>query len=176
VRCWREKVKPSGIRTWKTVRGPPGQHRPEAILIEQGCLADIAPQSETRYKSRRKECAYADQELQTAQRLQKAGLSAEASAVIAEKLEEAASLAQATAFDRFRAELRSEMGALRLEVGALRLEVGEKIGEVRVEVAKTRADLEHSMRVMQTVLLSAIALAVAILAGAPALLARFLSH
>ena len=68
------------------------------------------------------------QELQTAQRLQKAGLSPEASAVIAEKLEEAATLAQGTAFDRFRAELRSEMGALRSEMGALRLEVSEKIG------------------------------------------------
>ena len=156
------------------------------------------------------------QELQTAQRLQKAGLSPEASAVIAEKLEEAATLAQGTAFDRFRAELRSEMGALRSEMGALRQdmrsemgalrqemreeigalrqemrsemgalrvevsekigEVREKVGEVRVEVAKTRADLEHSMRVMQGVLLSAIALAVAILLGAPAILARFLGH
>ena len=145
------------------------------------------------------------QELQTAQRLQKAGLSPEASAVIAEKLEEAATLAQGTAFDRFRAELRSEMGALRSEMGALRQEmreeigalrqemrsemgalrvevsekigeVREKVGEVRVEVAKTRADLEHSMRVMQGVLLSAIALAVAILVGAPAILARFLGH
>jgi hypothetical protein len=144
------------------------------------------------------------QELQTAQRLQKAGLSAEASAVIAEKLEEAATLAQATAFDRFRAELRAEMGAMRVDMAEFRAEmrsemaefraemrsemaefraemrdkigeVREKVSEVRVEVARTRADLEHSMRVMQSVLLSAIALAVAILAGAPAL-ARFLSH
>jgi len=121
------------------------------------------------------------EQLQTSEQLERAGLPHAAAVLLAEKIEAAAQATHDTAFDRFRAELnafRAEVRAefagmradmntsnaeLRAEIAGMRADMNTSKAELRVEIATSRAELEKSIRMFQTVLLSAIGLAVAIL-------------
>ena len=94
------------------------------------------------------------EQLQTSEQLERAGLPRAAAVLLAEKFEATAQATHDTVLDRFRSELRSEIAGVRGEIASL-----------RADIAEWKADIEKSIRNSQTVLLSAIGLAVAILAA-----------
>ena len=106
------------------------------------------------------------------EQLQQAGLPHNAAVLLAEKIEAAAQathrfcrfLTQALgdmALDRFRTELRGEVGVLRGEIAALDARISARFADVSARFG----DVGKSIRTAQTVLLSALAVLLTVTGG-----------